>query len=263
MTKKHRFFVDERLGCIAVRDRQHPKYSKDYPGLHFDTVDVICYIHGTRNEKNDWVISDRDRLLCQQRADYLNSIFEPNVNKGQTLFEIYAEEHLTPSASVQERAKEIWTKYVVNAPGPKDKPIIDSEMVISAMLDLAGASGNGMQWVKASERIPDGIRVPVKYNGNYNVIYKTGDGYAFDDHEGMRVFPEDWGNILWLDESHSMQGEVDRLRDDDKEFITDALNAYWHEANARLLLTDLGDIERKNYERQLSRSKELMEALTK
>lgn len=166
---------------------------------------------------------------------------------------------LTPSGDVQERAKE----YVI-----KKHSKASNEPWFQADQDemdayLAGASGNGMQWVKASERIPDGIRVPVKYNGNYNVIYKTGDGYAFDDHEGMRVFPEDWGNILWLDEPHSMQGEVGRLRDDDKEFITDALNAYWHEANARLLLTDLGDIERKNYERQLSRSKELMEALTK
>lgn len=186
---------------------------------------------------------------------------------------------LTPSASVQERAKEFKYADLRNAGNSyadnqwkDEKDFLKQEYAATDFIEggmwvykayLAGAAGNGMQWVKASERIPDGIRVPVKYNGNYNVIYKTGDGYAFDDHEGMRVFPEDWGNILWLDEPHSMQGEVGRLRDDDKEFITDALNAYWHEANARLLLTDLGDIERKNYERQLSRSKELMEALTK
>jgi hypothetical protein len=41
-----RFFIDERVGCIAVRDRQHPDYDPEYPGLHLDTPDVIFYTSG-------------------------------------------------------------------------------------------------------------------------------------------------------------------------------------------------------------------------
>lgn len=48
---------------------------------------------------------------------------------------------------------------------------------------------------------------------------------------------------------------------DEKDFIINALNAYWNDANAKLQRKDLGDIERKNYEYQLSNSKRLMEKL--
>lgn len=39
-----RFFVDERVGCIAVRDRENT--DMDYPGLHADTEGVVKYWHG-------------------------------------------------------------------------------------------------------------------------------------------------------------------------------------------------------------------------
>lgn len=81
--------------------------------------------------------------LNVERTDGDNKINRAVAHKINYM--ITGNEPITPSASVQERAKEIWTRYVVNALGPKDKPIIDSEMVISAMLELAGASGNGMQ----------------------------------------------------------------------------------------------------------------------
>jgi len=57
-----------------------------------------------------------------------------------------------------------------------------------------------MQWVKASERLPDCIRVCVKYNGNADVIYKYNGAWAFDNNEGMKVFEEDWEEIEWLEE---------------------------------------------------------------
>ncbi len=44
----------------------------------------------------------------------------------------------------------------------------------------------------------------------------------------------------------------------DVEFIKDALNHYWHFANIELTKNSLGDIERKNYEYQKTKSKELM-----
>jgi hypothetical protein len=31
---KERFFIDIRVGCVAARDRLHPKYGSMYPGLH-------------------------------------------------------------------------------------------------------------------------------------------------------------------------------------------------------------------------------------
>jgi len=44
----------------------------------------------------------------------------------------------------------------------------------------------------------------------------------------------------------------------DLDFIVTALNAHWYDAHHNLERKDLGDIERKNYEFQLARSKELM-----
>ena len=48
----------------------------------------------------------------------------------------------------------------------------------------------------------------------------------------------------------------------DLDFIVTALNAHWYDAHHNLERKDLGDIERKNYESQLLRSKELMESIT-
>ena len=48
----------------------------------------------------------------------------------------------------------------------------------------------------------------------------------------------------------------------DLDFIVTALNAHWYDAHHNLERKDLGDIERKNYETQLLRSKELMESIT-
>lgn len=43
---------------------------------------------------------------------------------------------LTP-VTVGEGAEEIWMKYIKDAPGPKDKPIVDSKMVLAAMHEYA------------------------------------------------------------------------------------------------------------------------------
>ena len=39
-----RFYVDERGGCVAVRDKDNT--DPDYPGLHSDTAGVVCYWGG-------------------------------------------------------------------------------------------------------------------------------------------------------------------------------------------------------------------------
>lgn len=51
------------------------------------------------------------------------------------------------------------------------------------------------------------------------------------------------------------------INGNDKDFIISALNSYWHQAASELDKRDLGDLERKNYEHQQKRSKELMDKL--
>jgi hypothetical protein len=56
-----RFLLDIRCGCAAVRDTKHPRYDKDYHGLHRDTSDVVEYRHGFQNsEKGCWEMKDED-----------------------------------------------------------------------------------------------------------------------------------------------------------------------------------------------------------
>lgn len=38
-----RFFIDERAGIIAVRDREHPDFDPDRQGLHPDFGDVVWH----------------------------------------------------------------------------------------------------------------------------------------------------------------------------------------------------------------------------
>lgn len=68
-----RFFIDERVGCIAVRDREHPDYDPKYPGLHNDTADVIFYAHGSKNDQG-WFVEERFRRKAEQVLRHLQSI---------------------------------------------------------------------------------------------------------------------------------------------------------------------------------------------
>ena len=92
--EKKQFFVDFRGGCAAIRNRLHPDYEPEYPGLHGDTPDVVKYVMGTPegaikvllNKQCAWlnkqnpkfvVISDypkstfnlKDRLECNNLDD--------------------------------------------------------------------------------------------------------------------------------------------------------------------------------------------------
>lgn len=68
-----RFFIDERVGCIAVRDRKHPEYNESYQGLHNDTADVIFYAHGSRNE-NGWFVDERWKRKAEEVLKHLMSL---------------------------------------------------------------------------------------------------------------------------------------------------------------------------------------------
>jgi len=68
-----RFFIDERVGCIAVRDKKHPEHNPDYPGLHNDTADVIFYAHGSRTDEG-WTVDERWRRKAEQVLKHLMSL---------------------------------------------------------------------------------------------------------------------------------------------------------------------------------------------
>lgn len=53
-----RFFVDERVGCIAIRDTHHPEYDVEHQGLDAELPDVVKFQMGTL-VNNEWVVSDK------------------------------------------------------------------------------------------------------------------------------------------------------------------------------------------------------------
>ena len=80
-SSKPRYYVDERVGCIAVRDRQNT--DPDYPGLHADTPGVVRYRRGELNRQTcphchqemngAWMISEADRLDARAECARLNA----------------------------------------------------------------------------------------------------------------------------------------------------------------------------------------------
>jgi hypothetical protein len=79
-----RFFVDERGGCIAVRDRVNT--DNNYAGLHSDTEGVVKYWHGFRKMKtcvvckheslDTWEINADDRFSAYELCEALNMQYE-------------------------------------------------------------------------------------------------------------------------------------------------------------------------------------------
>ena len=75
-----RYFVDDRSGCLAVRDRT--KTDPEYNGLHEDTEGVVQYWHGelvhetceTCGTKRTlgWVVAEDDMKAAQELCDRLN-----------------------------------------------------------------------------------------------------------------------------------------------------------------------------------------------
>jgi hypothetical protein len=80
-----RYFIDERSGCIAVRDSD--KTDVKYSGLHPDTQGVVRYWDGVQVTKtcptcrhrinNGWKISDADKQAAVALCAELNK-----ANKG-------------------------------------------------------------------------------------------------------------------------------------------------------------------------------------
>lgn len=67
-----RFFVDQRVGCVAVRDKKHPKYDPEYNGLHSHLPDVIYFAQGEYIEK-EWSVGEMYVNKANDVCQHLNN----------------------------------------------------------------------------------------------------------------------------------------------------------------------------------------------
>ena len=72
-----RYFVDVRVGCVAIRDRFHPDYDEDYQGLNPDLKDVVKF-HDGEKDGGDWYVSNdaikNIKELCEKMNNDNNSV---------------------------------------------------------------------------------------------------------------------------------------------------------------------------------------------
>lgn len=67
-----RFYVDKRVGCVAVRDRKFIE-TNPTPGLHFDTLGVVAYWGGARDKNtNDWSVDSNYVVMALSLCELLN-----------------------------------------------------------------------------------------------------------------------------------------------------------------------------------------------
>ena len=81
-----RYYIDERAGCIAVRDRTMTIANE--PGLHSDTMGVIRFWHGDRTSHkctecghhvdDGWMIPEAARQAARELCDRLNANGTPS-----------------------------------------------------------------------------------------------------------------------------------------------------------------------------------------
>lgn len=72
-----RFFVDKRVGCIAIRDRQHPEFDADHQGLDPHIPDVVEFEMGTY-KADGWDLSEDVVRRFKEKCLALN---ETNMEK--------------------------------------------------------------------------------------------------------------------------------------------------------------------------------------
>jgi len=71
-----RFFVDERVGCIAIRDTQHPEFDVEHQGLDSELPDVVKFEMGTLIN-NEWVVSEEMTEKFKSECASLNEAQHP------------------------------------------------------------------------------------------------------------------------------------------------------------------------------------------
>ena len=117
-----RYFLDVRGGIVAIRDRKHPDYDSDYPGLHSYMGDVVCCLTGHWNG-SEWTLPDYSHLekMCndlnqlwfnnQGGIDEVNRINSIEIKKS-ALLDDYMEDWRLTSKSTREWFYENAVKYV-------------------------------------------------------------------------------------------------------------------------------------------------------
>lgn len=76
----HRYQIDERLGCIGVRDRFHSEYKRDEFTKY--SPDVICYFEWDI-DIIDFEQRYKDRLKCIELSNLLNDRGMPRDEQEQ------------------------------------------------------------------------------------------------------------------------------------------------------------------------------------
>lgn len=61
-----RFFVDERNGCIAIRDRQHSDFNIEHQGLDADLPDVVDFKIGEQIKFSNFITWDLDPEIIKE-----------------------------------------------------------------------------------------------------------------------------------------------------------------------------------------------------
>jgi hypothetical protein len=66
-----RFFLDERVGCIAIRDLHHPDFDVEHQGLDSELPDVVEFEMG-KLVNNEWVVSEDVTNYFREKCRLLN-----------------------------------------------------------------------------------------------------------------------------------------------------------------------------------------------
>ena len=66
-----RFFIDERVGCIAIRDSQHPDFDIEHQGLDSELPCVVKFEMG-KLVNNEWIVGDETIKKFRSECASLN-----------------------------------------------------------------------------------------------------------------------------------------------------------------------------------------------
>ena len=68
-----RFFVDKRVGCIAIRDSHHPEFNKEHQGLDYELPCIVKFKMG-EYVNNEWNLSNQIIEQFILECNCLNSV---------------------------------------------------------------------------------------------------------------------------------------------------------------------------------------------
>ncbi len=84
INEEKRFYVDKRIGCIAIIDSYLYLYNHFFNYFDNNTKGVINYIHGIYDIEKGWIISEKDIDYLNNKCDLLN---EANLYLEKIIYE--------------------------------------------------------------------------------------------------------------------------------------------------------------------------------